>query len=267
MNSNSLSNIYSKTRIKNYPSPFKKKDSLQDPKTNDSRVKKRVKRIISTRVLPSLSNNFTIMLGESSSLPVSPCLSPALLHSKHSSPRFQRFSMRARARLYTSSLDKSTCLWSSDEMNRHQSRVRNTMAAFRAPSTRRIEPKPLDTSRLHKEIETKKERKRETRAWFSYKRRILSPHIEPKSLLSDRGKVGYGPARESRRGSLPNRGSGLSRRLLGQPTPHLRLSRSSGCCEGPQPLLHPSPLPFPDDGRQRSRKKKMSGGGCGRIDG
>lgn len=175
--------------------------------------------------------------------------------------------MRARARLYTSSLDKSTCLWSSDEMNRHQSRVRNTMATFRAPSTRRIEPKPLDTSRLHKEIETKKERKRETRAWFSYKRRILSPHIEPKSLLSDRGKVGYGPARESRRGSLPNRGSGLSRRLLGQPTPHLRLSRSSGCCEGPQPLLHPSPLPFPDDDRQRSRKKKMSGGGCGRIDG
>lgn len=88
MNSNSLSNIYSKTRIKNYPSPFKKKDSLQDPKTNDSRVKKRVKRIISTRVLPSLSNNFTIMLEESSSnlspsLPVSPRLSSTLSIHRH----------------------------------------------------------------------------------------------------------------------------------------------------------------------------------------
>lgn len=87
MNSNSLSNIYSKTRIKNYPSPFKKKGSLQDPKTNDSRVKKRVKRIISTRVLPSLSNNFTIMLGESSclspSLPVSPRLFSTLSIHRH----------------------------------------------------------------------------------------------------------------------------------------------------------------------------------------
>ena len=142
------------------------------------------------------------------------------------------------------------------------------MATFRVPSTRRIEPKPLDTSRLHREIERRKkrerERERERRAWFSYKRRILSPHIEPKSLLSDRGKVGYGPARESRRGSLPNRGSGLSRRLLGQPTPHLRLSRSSGCCEGPQPLLPLGPTlrrcPFQMTAANgRGRKKCLEG--------
>lgn len=120
-------------------------------------------------------------------------------------------------------------------------RVRNTMAAFRAPSTRTGSNgnrwTRRDYTERERDRETKKEKERERedrRAWFSYKRRILSPHIEPKSL-SDRGKVGYGPARESRRGSLPNRGSGLSRRLLGQPTPHLRLSRSSGCCEGPRP--------------------------------
>lgn len=43
----------------------------------------------------------------------------------------------------------------------HQPRVRNTMATFRAPSTRRIEPKPLDTSRLHREIERRKKIERE----------------------------------------------------------------------------------------------------------
>ena len=168
------------------------------------------------------------------------------------------------------------------------------MAAFRATSTRRIERTCVrergrkGTRRVVAEacssrglMGTAAERHR-LPGFPAYKRRILSPHIERKSLIpAEESWLRSSPRRVRERerererdadGSLPNRGSGLSRRLLGQPTPasprrpHFplpppRLLRSSGCLvEGPRaPATLPPPrrcCPFQMTGPAGQRPKK-----------
>lgn len=133
-----------------------------------------------------------------------------------------------------------------------QPRVRNTMAAHRRPAG----SKGTEDRGGHVGASQRWETHR-LPGFVRYKRRILSPHIEPKSL-SGRGKLArVQPRGEPASGSLPNRGSGLSRRLLGQPTPtsvavYLVL-RSSGCRRSFSLPRLTLPCPF-----QMTAEEKMS---------
>lgn len=110
---------------------------------------------------------------------------------------FSGFQSSARARLCTLSLDKSAGLVMEQRRNEPaaaaSSAEHNGRSAHRRPAgsneqcgreTRRV----AAPERQRVAVDGRGWQRGDTDCWFSYKRRILSPHIEPKSL-SGRGKL------------------------------------------------------------------------------